>query len=209
MEEVTAIVLSWLCDAVAWKHREHPASPAHIVPESPQSPATPSSGPWAAGLPVFIHVYDVSTEDSIHKLNKVLAHRYSPIKFGGAFHVGVEVNGLEWSFGYCDQETTSGISCVEPRTHPMHRFRQTLRLRPTRLSAEQIADVLSELIEEYPGSDYDLLRRNCCNFANDFCVRIGAGRIPSWITRLARFGARVDNGMRRFTKQGLLPDDCC
>ena len=31
-------------------------------------------------------------------------------------------------------------------------------LRPTRLSAEEVADLLSSLIEEYPGDDYDLLR---------------------------------------------------
>ena len=44
----------------------------------------------------------------------------------------------------------------------------------------------------YPGGDYDLLRRNCCHFADDFARRLGVGGIPSWIMRLAKIGAGVE-----------------
>jgi len=52
--------------------------------------------------------------------------------------------------------------------------------------------VISALIEDYPGHDYHILRRNCCHFADDFCRRLGVGGIPSWIHRLARVGAEID-----------------
>merc|ERR1719210_85353 len=90
--------------------------------------------------------------------------------------------------------------------HPTHRFRQTVRLRNSKFSGEDIAAMISELIEEYPGSDYDLLRRNCCHFADDFARRLGAGRIPRWVHRLARMGARVDGLMQAVSGKKLLPD---
>ena len=31
---------------------------------------------------------------------QVLAHKHFPLKFGGVFHAGVEVNGMEYCFGF-------------------------------------------------------------------------------------------------------------
>merc|ERR1712196_431310 len=63
--------------------------------------------------------------------------------------------------------------------------------RRATVAPDSIATIISNLIEEYPGEDYDLLRRNCCHFADDFCRRLGVGGIPGWIHRLARVGAGV------------------
>ena len=90
-------------------------------------------------LAVYVHVYDVSEEEGVQKINKWLASKNSPIKFGGIFHAGVEVNGLEWSFGMSQSDTLPGISCVEPKTHPAHHYRQTVRIRNTKFTAEEIA----------------------------------------------------------------------
>jgi hypothetical protein len=144
------------------------------------------------GLPVLIHIYDVSKEGRIRKVNNIIASRFSPLKFGGIFHVGVEVNGVEWYFG-AGVSGASGVGHVKPKKHPHHNFRQTLRLRYTKLSSEDIADVVSQLKKEYITDDYDILRQNCCHFADDFCQRLGAGRLPGWIYRLARLGAQIDD----------------
>ncbi|OLQ04966.1 Methionine aminopeptidase 1 [Symbiodinium microadriaticum] len=42
-------------------------------------------------FPVFVHIYDVTQEVGIRRLNKVLANKRLPVKFGGVFHAGVEV----------------------------------------------------------------------------------------------------------------------
>ncbi|CAK0852127.1 unnamed protein product [Prorocentrum cordatum] len=97
-----------------------------------------------------------------------------------------------------------GISCDEPREHPQHNYRQTIELKRTQLTAEQVAELISQLIEEYPGDDYDMLRRNCCHFADDFSRRLGAGRIPGWVHRLARLGARVDTALQVVANRRLL-----
>lgn len=194
VEEITAVLLSWLHDTARWETQEASAPSRALASRAMSTDWTCDGGgvPKQKGLRVLLHVYDVSQEESIQKLNRVLAHKDSPLKLGGVFHAGVEVNGLEWSFGFSASETRPGVSCVEPKTHPQHHYRQTVNMLRTPMSAEEIAAVISDLIEEYPGDDYDLLRRNCCHFADDFCRRIGVGGIPGWVHRLARLGATVD-----------------
>merc|ERR1712232_1135975 len=130
-------------------------------------------------------------EASIRRLNALLAHKRSPLKFGGVFHAGVEVNGKEWYYGLC-MGTGTGVRCVEPTKDPEHHFRQTVTLPSTALSETSVDALIGTIKAEYPGASYDLLRRNCCHFADDLCQRLGVGAIPGWVYRLARIGARVD-----------------
>jgi hypothetical protein len=182
--------------------------PQPVEKPSPSEEQMPVTKPFSVEhLPVFIHIYDVSQDSTVHAINTWLAHPSNPLKFGGIFHAGVEINGLEWYFESCDRKTIPGISCCEPRGHPEHRYRETVALKHSKLSAEDIGELLSQLIEEYPGDDYDTLHRNCCHFADDFCQRLGAGGIPGWIHRLARVGAGVDTMMYAVFGRGLLPDD--
>lgn len=144
-------------------------------------------------FPVFVHIYDVTQEVGIRRLNKVLANKRLPVKFGGVFHAGVEVNGEEWSYGATETEEEPGVNQNKPKMHPDHHYRQTVVMPCTHLSAMQIEEMTKQLSQEYPGPAYDLLRRNCCHFADDFCQRLGVGRIPSWVYRLARIAARIEN----------------
>lgn len=52
-------------------------------------------------------------------------------------------------------------------------------------------EVLREMGREYLGTDYDLLRKNCCTFGYDACTRLGVQEsdIPSWFSNLAYAGA--------------------
>jgi hypothetical protein len=47
------------------------------------------------------------------------------------------------------------------------------------------------------GVDYDLLRKNCCTFALDACLRLGANEedIPSWFRNAAQVGAQAEDTM--------------
>jgi len=185
LEQLTMVVLSWLWDAITW----HPPIVSHISgPLNGREESRPQGRPRLA---VRIHIYDVSHEDAIQQINQVFARKNFPVKMGGVFHVGVEVNDVEWCFGYCDSETKSGVGCVLPRQHPNHHFRQSIKMGYTTLTAEDIAGLISDLIEEYPGADYDLLTRNCTHFADDFCQRLGVGSIPGWIHRFADIGTHV------------------
>lgn len=196
LEELAVILLPWFQDASGpyWERQL-----AEV--QRRQELRRQQERKRAKGLPVFLHIYDVSQEEQIQSLNRVLAHKYSPIKIGGVFHAGVEVLGLEWCYGGSEDETVPGVSCVPPRNHPLHHYRQTITLRRTKLSEEEIGDIISSLLEEYPGDDYDVLARNCCHFADDFCRRLQVGGIPGWLHRLARIGAGLDSAYQ--VAQGL------
>ena len=74
---------------------------------------------------------------------------------------------------------------------------------------ESFADghsIVHSLAREYMGTDYDLLRKNCCTFARDLCIRLGVKEedIPSWFHNAAQAGANAEdaittaeNNMRR------------
>jgi len=219
IEEVSCLLLLWLNECVHWEHMmASPSEPddinliaqgqcfnpfkeawdmaAHFGSLGAISASSKSISPTEHSAPrikhkVCIHVYDVSQAEGIQKLNKVLAHASSPLKLGGVFHAGVEVNGLEWSFAYQPHATRYGVESFHPKSHPNHHFRQTIMMGSTECSEEEIAKIIADMVEEYPGNDYDLLRRNCCHFADELCQRLGVGCIPSWIYRLARVGAGV------------------
>eukprot|EP00450_Noctiluca_scintillans_P002750 CAMPEP_0194493166 /NCGR_PEP_ID=MMETSP0253-20130528/11469_1 /TAXON_ID=2966 /ORGANISM="Noctiluca scintillans" /LENGTH=396 /DNA_ID=CAMNT_0039334121 /DNA_START=1 /DNA_END=1191 /DNA_ORIENTATION=- len=189
LERLSVIMLSWLHDASAWRFTL-PALKRLVKPAPLYDPASFNEH---SDTTVYLHIYDVSKDHSIHWMNALFAHALSPLKFGGAFHAGVEVNGLEWSFGNTSTASSPGVECIWPKTHQHHRFRQTLELGRTTLPPEKIAAVIADVIEDYPGGSYCLLRRNCCHFAEDFCQRLGLKPIPGWVYRLARVGASADS----------------
>lgn len=197
LQEVTGLHLCWLRHILMWESLRGCFPDVSLAPE----PTIPEA---VRGLPVVIHVYDVSQQDTIKHVNKMLAHEYAPLKLGGIFHAGVEVNGLEWSFGFTPSSTRSGVFCCMPKQNAQHHYRESVRCRYTSLSAEQINSVITELVEEWRGRDYDLLRRNCCHFADEFCRRLKVGGIPGWVHRLARIGARLDN-MLNGSRRDALP----
>eukprot|EP00403_Amphidinium_massartii_P005626 CAMPEP_0178377900 /NCGR_PEP_ID=MMETSP0689_2-20121128/4153_1 /TAXON_ID=160604 /ORGANISM="Amphidinium massartii, Strain CS-259" /LENGTH=427 /DNA_ID=CAMNT_0019997961 /DNA_START=63 /DNA_END=1342 /DNA_ORIENTATION=- len=157
--DLTVVMLAWLDDATSVGRLvsvPRPPAPGKAVLQHTQ---------------VLLNIYDVSQEDGVQQLNMFLAHTLSPLKLGGFFHTGVEVNGLEWFYGRPLGRMATGVCCCEPRENRQHHFRQTVQMVPTTMSPEQISEIIADLIEEYSGDDYDLLRRNCCHWADDFCQR--------------------------------------
>ena len=88
-------------------------------------------------LPIYLNVYDVTKRDSVKLLNAVLAHWWAPVKLGGVFHVAVEINGIEWSYGKTFLISRPGVFGVPPGKDPNHSFREKLFLGYTKLSMVQ------------------------------------------------------------------------
>ena len=57
--------------------------------------------------------------------------------------------------------------------------------------------IVHSMAREYLGTDYDLLRKNCCTFARDVCLRLGVDdkEIPSWFHNAARVGADAEDAL--------------
>lgn len=88
---------------------------------------------------VTLHVYDVTntssenTNTGIIRLN-TFTRAYCGV--GGVFHGGIEVQGAEWSYGFC--ENGSGVYCCVPKQNPMYTYRESVPLGSTSLSPSQV-----------------------------------------------------------------------
>jgi len=128
---------------------------------------------------VTVHLYDLS--EALAQINSV---SIDLIGYGGALHVGVEVFGIEWSFG------TGGVSCSVPKQNRHYVYRQSVRMGRTAFTQKEVHQAVLALQKEWPGSDYDLFLKNCGTFCNSLCMRLGVGDLPAWVTRLAEDGGR-------------------
>lgn len=47
------------------------------------------------------------------------------------------------------------------------------------------------MAKDWMGNTYDLMAKNCCSFADAFCLKLGVKGLPKWVDRFARAGAAV------------------
>lgn len=125
---------------------------------------------------VLLHVYDIN--ETLQVANQLLAFTIREAALGGAFHVGVEVFGAEWSYG------VNGVSSSTPRTVDGHVYRGTVILGRTTLI--DFTREVHVMCRTWLGSEYDLIGQNCCSFAAALCQRLGVGPLPPWVDRFAR-----------------------
>ena len=64
---------------------------------------------------VLLHVYHVSKNDAVRRLNRITGGSRNPLKFGGVFHAGVEIYGKEWSYGATLEPSDCGGSLSRAR----------------------------------------------------------------------------------------------
>ncbi|KAG2423500.1 hypothetical protein HXX76_015248 [Chlamydomonas incerta] len=55
----------------------------------------------------------------------------------------------------------------------------------THLSQAEIHALVQRMGNDYKGTNYHLLQRNCNHFANDLCVQLVGKEAPTWVNRLA------------------------
>lgn len=139
--------------------------------------------------PVFLHIYDVPTDNTGQQLNGLFR------AFGtGAFHAGVEVFGKEWSFGHTERQTNgTGVYWCSPKGCEAHRYREEVLLGYTALTADQVFKVVEKLQKLWAAKDYDMLRHNCCHFSDALCQDLGVEGLPFWVMHMANVGAVLDD----------------
>jgi len=139
---------------------------------------------------VTLHVYDFLEQGLNGMLRQVGT---------GGFHCGVEVYGKEWSFRRTLLGT--GIYWIPPKSCTAHKYRESVSMGKVNMSEDKFLQLVHRLKKEWPGSGYDILRRNCCVFSNELCQKLGVGPVPDWITNLAGVGADLRSVVRRPLRQ--------
>ncbi|KAL7580203.1 hypothetical protein ACA910_012951 [Epithemia clementina (nom. ined.)] len=189
------------------------------------SKGTMKSDPGKFTNKIRLHVYDLISKDALMllpapfgcvvEIGRCFANMNSALhELGtGAYHVGVEINGVEYAFGATSQPGRTGVFTCFPKMSPGYQYRSTIdlgeraltrRIVSVRTSSGQVTEeersieattVLKEMAREYMGTDYDILRKNCCSFACDACHRLGVPdeEIPSWFRNLAESGAATQD----------------
>eukprot|EP00747_Dinoflagellata_sp_TGD_P023466 gnl/TRDRNA2_/TRDRNA2_129823_c0_seq1.p1 gnl/TRDRNA2_/TRDRNA2_129823_c0~~gnl/TRDRNA2_/TRDRNA2_129823_c0_seq1.p1 ORF type:complete len:418 (+),score=26.77 gnl/TRDRNA2_/TRDRNA2_129823_c0_seq1:48-1256(+) len=134
-------------------------------------------------LEVTLHIYNLGRGGLSRVLN-------SAIPALGVYHTGVEVLGVEWFFGVTEGQSSTGVSCISPRSNPMHIYRKAISMGPTDLPWSEIHELLTKLQAKWLGCTYSVLTRNCTHFSDFFCRLLGCGPVPSWTYGVLR-GART------------------
>lgn len=142
---------------------------------------------WDVGAPVTLHIYDMGASPTVGHVNGILGAIGA-----GAYHAAAEVYGSEWTFGYA-LEGTGVYSCLPTRC-AHHKYRTAIPMGHTYFTKRRFARLIGAMEREWLGSDYDLLRRNCCHFSETICQRLGLGAIPRWVMSLASAGALLSDG---------------
>jgi len=141
----------------------------------------PDSGPplWAE---VALSVYELHGTSALNSLTRRAG-------LGGAYHVGVEVYWLEWSFGWSDEG--SGVYMVHVGKSTLGTFTERIPLGRTQCSPKHVIQILAELRDKWPGNTYHLLYRNCAHFAVDLVHCLRVKEAPDWVGSLAKVGEHI------------------
>jgi len=152
---------------------------------------------------VILHVYDIVESGLLRRANQVLQGLGT-----GAFHVGVEVYGWEWSFG--DSSSGTGVFYCKPKVCGSKQYRESVSIGTTAFSGKEVDIIIRRMEQEWPGESYDLFRRNCCHFCEQLCrLLVRNGAVPPWISTLSGVGAAIQDritAFRRTFATGGLPN---
>lgn len=120
---------------------------------------------------VILHVYDLT----------LMTKRMNI----GTFHLAIEVYGQEIFF------SVEGILSCKPAGHQKHIHRQTMFLGRTFLKPQEVKSILEQMGQDWKGSTYNIIGRNCQTFAVEFADLLGLGDdcIPEDFRRQSDLGA--------------------
>ncbi|BAM83050.1 hypothetical protein, conserved [Cyanidioschyzon merolae strain 10D] len=129
---------------------------------------------------VVVNVYDIvdlaSTNDRLYRLGL------------GVYHTGVVLGRREYAYGFKWGPGT-GVFYTTPRCAPNARYRQSLEFGPIIVTATEARERFRRVCEEFTGSSYHLLDKNCNTFTARVVYDLTGQKLPSWINRTARWAS--------------------
>ncbi|KAK1829844.1 DUF862-domain-containing protein [Podospora conica] len=130
---------------------------------------------------VTIHVYDLLPPGRLA----------STLWFLGTslLHSAVVINGREYAYGGHDEPGRTGVYWTSPKVEPPGgTFRCEILHGFTLAAASEIDDIIREVSDEFLGTSYNLLTKNCNHFTSHLCRRLTSRPGPAWLNRAATIG---------------------
>ena len=133
------------------------------------------------GIPVYANYYDLTPKN---KYLKIVGH--------GIHHTSIEIYKQEFYFVGADSSLT-GVDVGPAKVCPLQNcvFSKSVLLGYTKLTKNEIQDLINEISKEYPANSYNLIYKNCNHFADDFARRLVGKSIAGWANRSARMAASL------------------
>ncbi|KAK7755528.1 hypothetical protein SLS62_002460 [Diatrype stigma] len=107
-------------------------------------------------------------------------------------HSGVVINGKEYAYGGHDKRGVTGVYWTRPRTEPPGgSFRTELLHGFTFATQAEIDTIVRHCSDEFQGTAYNLLTRNCNHFTSYLCQKLTGRPGPAWLNRAASIGVAL------------------
>jgi hypothetical protein len=107
-------------------------------------------------------------------------------------HSGVVIDGKEYAYGGHDRRGVTGVYWTKPRTEPPGgTFRCEILHGFTVAPQGQIHTIIREASEEFQGTMYNLLTKNCNHFTSYLCQKLTGRSGPGWLNRAASIGVAL------------------
>lgn len=104
-------------------------------------------------------------------------------------HSGVVINDKEYAYGGHDRAGMTGVYWTKPKTQPPGgTFKCELLHGFTLASPAEIDTIIKEVSDEFQGTAYNLLTKNCNHFTASLCQRLTGRPGPGWLNRAASIG---------------------
>ncbi|PHH92191.1 hypothetical protein CDD83_8480 [Cordyceps sp. RAO-2017] len=133
---------------------------------------------------IIIHVYDLLPPGRVSSVLWTLG--------ASLLHSGVVINGREYAYGGHDKRGVTGVYWTKPRTEPPGgTFRCEILHGFTLATHDEIDAALRTASDEFLGTSYNLLTRNCNHFTSYLCQRLTGNAGPGWLNRAASIGVAL------------------
>lgn len=107
-------------------------------------------------------------------------------------HSGVVINGKEYAYGGHDKRGMTGVYWTKPKAEPPGGTFKCEILQGFTISAQaEIDTIIREASEEFQGTSYNLLTRNCNHFTQYLCEKLTGQPGPGWLNRAASIGVAL------------------
>ncbi|KAK3984823.1 desi-like protein sdu1 [Cladorrhinum sp. PSN332] len=154
-------------------------------PRKPQKPARSHRSTLSLSkTEITIHVYDLLPPGRIS----------STLWFLGTslLHSGVVINGKEYAFGGHDRPGVTGVYWTKPKTDPPGgTFKCEILHGFTLATQAEIDSIIRRTSEEFMGTAYNLLTKNCNHFTSHLCQKLTGRPGPGWLNRAASIGVAL------------------
>jgi deubiquitinase DESI2 len=133
---------------------------------------------------ILINIYDLLPPG---RMSTVLWHMGTSL-----LHSGVVINGKEYAYGGHDRRGLTGVYWTKPRTNPPGgTFRCEYLHGFTLAPQNEIEAIIREASEEFLGTGYNLLTKNCNHFTSYLCRRLTGEPAPGFLNRAASIGVAL------------------